>query len=82
MAVVVSFKKRGTLAARRRQQGLQDMVCQSPSRFLGRFGFGFPAHVLFRWRLGDSSTKVLYGTPRRPSTLVLHNAEPTQPGVS
>ena len=69
------------LAARRRRVGLLDMPYQAPVFLLSRCGSGLPARARFRWRLGNSGTKVLFGTPDRPSTLVLHKTEFTQPGV-
>ncbi len=36
--------------------------------------FGHPVPPKFRWHLSDSSTKVLFGYPRVPRTLVLYEA--------
>jgi len=36
--------------------------------------YGLPVPAKFRWHLGDSSTKVLFGYPEVPRTLVLYRA--------
>jgi len=36
--------------------------------------YGHPVPAKFRWHLGDSSTKVLFGYPGGPRTLVLYRA--------
>lgn len=51
--------------------------CRSPSR-THRSTRG---RVPLRWRLGNSSTKVLFGHPARPSTFVPHAAAPASQAI-
>lgn len=46
----------------------------NPHRFCMLDFDGLPVPAKFGWHLGDSSTKVLFGYPMVPRTLVLHGA--------
>src|ERR1035437_1221771 len=54
----------------------RSMAQQVPSRLVVRFLQGPPSGPKFRWRLGNSSTKVLFRHPNRPSTFVPPAAAP------
>jgi hypothetical protein len=53
----------------------------SPSRSPSRTHTGSRGRVALRWHLGNSSTKVLFGLPASPSTLVPHAAAPASPAI-
>ena len=60
----------------------RSMPRPSPSRSRRRHQTGFRLRVTPRWRLGNSSTKVLFGHPASPSTFIPHAAAPASLVIS